>query len=221
MYMIVIGAGKVGESLIEIALEDRNDVVLIESDRERAEEINRNFDDLLVLHADATSVEVLNEAGVSRADALVATTADDATNLMVIALGKELDVSTLISVVNERDHGVLFHRLGAHVVEDPEEIVARHLYSTMQRPKIRDLVTLSGGAQLFEATLTERSSLVGKTIQESGHAGLIPDKTLIVAVERDDEQIIPVGKTLLNVGDQVTVITQQPATDDLVGRITG
>ncbi|HIC96235.1 TPA: TrkA family potassium uptake protein [Candidatus Bipolaricaulota bacterium] len=220
MYIIIAGAGAIGTNLIEIALKDRQNVAVIERDPHRAEEISRNYD-VLVVQADAATAEALKEARAERADALIATTRDDATNLMVIFLGKELGVPSLVSVVNNKQHISLFRQLGANVMENPEEIVAEYLYNAVRRPKIKDLITLSGGAQVFKATITERSPLVGKSLRESGRAGLIPQYTLIVAIERDDRLIIPFGETVIEAGDLITVFSGERANDELVKRFTG
>jgi len=220
MYMIVVGAGGIGSALVEIALRDRHNVAVIERDPRKAEAISRKFD-ALVLNADAASVDVLREAGAERADALIATTSDDATNLMVIVLGGDLGIPSLVSVVNNREHTELFRRLGANVMENPEVIVAEYLYNAVHRPKIKDLVTLSGGAQVFRAAVTEKSPLVGRTLREAGQRGLVPNGVLIAAIERGGETIIPSGTTAIEAGDLITVFSKEHATNALIEQLTG
>ncbi len=220
MYIIIVGAGAIGTNLIEIATRDRHNVAVIERDPRRAEEISRAYD-VRVVQADAASAEALKEALAERADALIATTRDDATNLMAIFLGKEQGIPRLVSVVNNKDHTVLFERLGAHVMKNPEELVAQHLYNAVRRPHLQDLITLSSGAQVFKVTVSERSSLVGRPLRECGQRGLIPKATLIISVERDDQLIIPSGNTVLQVGDVITVFSRDRATDELIRRFTG
>ncbi|HHE48570.1 MAG TPA: TrkA family potassium uptake protein [Candidatus Acetothermia bacterium] len=220
MYMIVVGAGGIGNALVEIALRDRHNVAVIERDPRKAEAISRKFD-ALILNADAASVDVLREAGAERADALIATTSDDATNLMVIVLGGDLGIPSLVSVVNNREHTELFRRLGANVMENPEVIVAEYLYNAVHRPKIKDLVTLSGGAQVFRAAVTEKSPLVGRTLREAGQRGLVPNGVLIAAIERSGETIIPSGTTAIEAGDLITVFSKEHATNALIEQLTG
>lgn len=112
MYLIVVGAGGIGSAIIDLAVRDRHNVAVIERDPKRAEAIIRRYD-VLVFNADAASADVLREAGAERADALIATTHDDATNLMVIAAAGDLGVPTIVSVVNNPEHTDLFRRLGA------------------------------------------------------------------------------------------------------------
>lgn len=220
MYIIVVGAGGIGTALVEIAVRDRHNVVVIERDAQKADLLSRRHD-VLVINADATSVEVLREAGAERADAIVATTGDDATNLMIVALAQKLEIPSIVSVVNNREHAELFRKLGANVMENPDVIVAEYLYNAVHRPKIKDLVTLSGGAQVFRAVVTERSPLVGRSLRESGERGLIPDGILIAAIERGGETLIPSGATVIQAGDLITVFSKGHASDALVERLTG
>lgn len=81
MYIIIVGAGAIGCSLMQLALDEGHEVVLIERDDQRAYEASQRFD-ALVLHADISQAGILEEADVEKVDALVATTNDDATNLM-------------------------------------------------------------------------------------------------------------------------------------------
>jgi trk system potassium uptake protein TrkA len=220
MYIIVVGAGAIGTNLIEIALRDKHNLAVIERDAKRAEEISRHYD-VLVVQADAASAETLKEAHAERADALIATTRDDATNLMAVFLGKEEGILHLVSAVNNKDHLILFQELGATAMENPESIVAEHLYNSIKRPQLLDLVTLAGGAQIFKATVTEKSPLVGKTLRDCGKQGRIPQFTLIVALEQGGKLLIPSGNTVLQAEDLITVFSGERATDELVKRFTG
>jgi len=91
MYIVIVGAGDIGTPLIEIATAGGNEVVVVERDPARAEQASREFD-CLVINDDATSKETLADAGADRADAIISTTDQDATNIMVCLLAQELEV---------------------------------------------------------------------------------------------------------------------------------
>jgi len=220
MYMIIVGAGEIGTSLVELASRGSNDIVVVESDREKAENISMKYD-LEIYNTDATSLDVLKEAGSDRADALVATTSDDATNLMVMALGRELDIPSLVSVVNDANHTKLFRAQGVNVMEHPEEIVAEYLYNAVRTPKIKDFITLSGEARIFKATVSSDSSLVDTSLEKAKKKGLLPDQLLIVAVERKGKTIVPSGDTVLKDGDSLTVFSKTWPKTEMLNKITG
>jgi len=220
MFMIIVGAGEIGSSLIKIASRGSNDIVVIESNRDRAEDISRSYD-LDVYNTDATSADVLLEAGAERADALVATTSDDATNLMVMSLGREIGVPSLVSVVNNSTHTKLFRAQGANVMENPEEIVAEYLYNAIKRPKVKDFLSLSGEARVFRATISSDSPLIDKSLERAKKEKFIPDTTLIIAIERKGEVLVPSGGTEIKEGDGLTIFSQKWTTDETLKKITG
>ncbi len=131
MYLIIVGAGSQGCSLVQLALNDGHEVAVIEANAERAQAVLQKYD-VQVFHANIAKGGILNEVEAERADALIATTGDDSANLMTMFLGKECGIKTLISMVNESQHQVMFERLGVQVLVDPEIIIAQHLYSFLR-----------------------------------------------------------------------------------------
>jgi trk system potassium uptake protein TrkA len=220
MYIIIVGAGAIGASFVEIAAREKNNIVLIEIDPTRAKEMGSKYD-INVLNADATSLETMHDAEAERADALIATTSDDATNLMIIAIGEDLKIPSLVSIVNDKEHVDFFRKLGAYVVENPEEIIANHLYNMVKRPKVKDFTPLNGGAQVFRSTTTKKSTIIGKSLRECGKQGLIPASVLIVSIARDGKTIIPSGDTVVQPGDLITVFSCSRINDKLIEQLTG
>ena len=219
MYIIIVGAGNIGSSLIDLATKDPNNVVAIEIDRKVATAISRKYD-VEVINADGASAEVLMEAGANRADALVATTRDDATNLMVTSLGKEIGVPSLVSVVNNPKHSGLFRKMGTNVMQNPEEIVAEYLYNSVKRPEIQDFITLTGGARIFKLTVSQESPIANKSLREAGGKTL-PESTLVIAIERSGELIVPSGDTVILKGDLLTIFSKEWTPSKTLEKITG
>ncbi|UCF10101.1 MAG: TrkA family potassium uptake protein [Candidatus Bipolaricaulota bacterium] len=220
MYMIVVGAGSIGASLIEIAVKEKNNVVVIEANDERARLISSRHD-ITVLNENATTADTLREAGAERADALIATTSDDAVNLMVVSIAEGLEIPSIVSVVNEQDHADFFRRLGANVMENPEDIVANHLYNAVKRPRVTDYVALSQGDQLFRLAVGEESPLVGRPLSDSAKRGVIPEAMLAIAVERDTKRTIAETDAVIESGDIVTFFSLERPSDEIIDKLSG
>ncbi len=220
MYMIIVGAGSIGARLIDIAVKEKNNVVVIEANSERAKEISSRYD-VTVLNSNATSVESLREAGSDRTDVLITTTNDDAVNLMVVSIANRLEIPSIVSVVNDKDHAEFFRKLGANVMENPEDVVANHLYTAVKRPKVNDFSILSNGAQVFRIMVKEDAPLVGKSISEIRKQEIIPSSVLIVAIERGANMQIAEGETVIESEDLLTVYSMQRVTDELIEKVTG
>jgi len=167
--------------------------------------------DARVLHASISDGQVLEEAEVAQANCLVATTDDDAANLMAMVLGREESVPTLVSVVNDTHHRALFERIGVHVLMDPEAIVARHLYSILRRPGVEDAVGLPGGGFVYELELAEDAALLGRTRESARDDDLLSAGVEIVWVRSSgDEPAPPRPDEDFAVGDRLTVFSPEP-----------
>ncbi|RRJ30377.1 potassium channel family protein [Halocatena pleomorpha] len=216
MYLIVVGAGDIGTQLIDIATQSGNEVVVVERDRKRAETAANAFD-CLVLNDDATVQDTLIDAGVERADAVISTTDRDATNVMVCLLAEEFDVPNIVSVVHDPDHMNVFERVGANTLQNPQRLIAENLFRSVERPSVVDYMHVGDTAEVFEIRVGEEASVAGKTLSTAANEGIIPDDTLVVAIEREDgdNPITPRGDTHIESGDLVTVYSERGATPEI------
>ena len=220
MFIIIVGAGSIGSSLIDIATKEKNNVVVIEANGDRAKELSNKYD-ITVLNGDATSAETLREAGSERADALIATTSDDAINLMVVSIAERLKIPSIVSVVNDKDHAEFFRKLGANILENPEDVVANHLYTAVKRPKVKDFTILSQGDQIFRLVVNEGSPLVGRSLADSASRGTIPTGLLVIAIEHDGKKEIPAPETVITTNEVLTFFSLERTSDDLIEKLTG
>ena len=216
MYIIIVGAGDIGTPLIDIATRSGNEVVVIERDTRKADEIASGYD-CMVLDADATVKETLDDAGAERADAIISTTDQDATNVMICLLAEEFDIPGITSVVHNAEHMNLFRQIGVNTIENPQQLIAGYLYRAVARPAIVDYMQVGDEAEVFEITVTEDAPIAGKTLTEAGNANLLPDDVLIVAIEREsqDKPLTPRGNTRVEASDLLTVYSARGAEPEL------
>ncbi len=203
MYLIVVGLGGIGRSLAGIAAEAGHNVVVIDKDEEKCDAILEEHD-LLAITGNANDKDTLEEAGIGRADALVATTGDDAQNLLVCWLAKKYNVRTIVSIVNQVEHTELFREIGVRVSESPDEIVARSLYVWSENPETHLLASIEGGS-IFEFTVAENSEGVNKTVRDAPG----PKDMLYIAIRRAGKLIIPSGDVTFLPDDVIAVFTKK------------
>jgi trk system potassium uptake protein TrkA len=215
MYIVIVGAGDIGTPLIEVATASGNEVVVIERDEARAEAAATDYD-CLVLNDDATLKDTLTDAGTDRADALISTTDQDAINIMVCLLAQELDVPSVVSVVHDPEHLNVFRQIGVNGMENPQRLIAEHLYRAVNRPSVVDFMRIGEQAEVFEVAVDEESPIAGRTIAAADDDGLLPAETLIVAVEREGEEpLTPRGDTRIEAGDLLVIYSGEGATPEL------
>lgn len=215
MYLIIVGAGKIGSNLIERASADGNDIVVIEKNEERANEIASEYD-CLMLNADATNNGTLQDADIDRADAVISTTNIDAVNIMVMLLAQEHDVPNLVSVVHNPENLPIFERIGVTLIENPQQLIADHLYHSVRHPVVSDFVELDDDTELVELVVTENAPMNGQPLRAANESGELPDGCLVVALSRDGKIHAPQGDTTIQAGDEVTVFTDDATLTDAV-----
>ena len=219
MYVIVIGAGRTGSTVIDLATQDDHEVVVIERDTELAEEVSATYD-CLVINADAASKDVLLEAGIEETDALISTTENDSVNLMVAMFGKQYGVETLVSSINDPADMELFEDLGISIVESPHQLNGQYLYRAVQHPAIQEFMPIAGDAEIFEATVNEGAPVDGLSLIEADREDLLPEETIIVAILRGDDLLIPQGETNIQADDIVTIFARNRATSRITDVFT-
>lgn len=203
MYLVIVGLGGIGRSLAAIASDNGHSVVAIDKNESRCLEILEEHD-LLAITGNATDKDVLEDAGIDRADALVATTSDDALNLMACWLAKKYNVKTLVSVVNQTEHADLFKDIGVRISENPDELVARTLFLWSENPDTQLLASIEGGS-IFEVTASEGAKGVNKSVREASGS----KDMLYIAIRRGGKLIIPFGDVVFMPGDVITVFTKK------------
>jgi trk system potassium uptake protein TrkA len=211
VHVIVLGAGEVGSYVAERLSKQGIDVAVVESDAETLRSVEERLD-VLVVHGSGVNPSVLADAGVDRADLLVAVTNDDAVNLMASLVAKQAGVnSTLVRIESEElrseSASDLREVVGADRFIDPDAETARDILELLELPGASEVEHLAGGEVLIVgARLSETSSLVGKTLHQVA-GEYEPDwEFLFGTISRDGETVIPRGNYELRPNDMVRVL---------------
>ena len=201
--MIIVGAGRVGRHLANLLIEKKNEVALIEKNKEKSEEVSRDTD-ALIINGDGTQIKTLEEANARSADALVAATGHDEINLLSGLVAKNIGVKTVISRVSNPDYKEVFKKLGMDFVVSPEATAAEHIEKLIRTPSISDLAILEkSGLEILEFKVTRDSKIAEKTVGE-----IRPEGFLIMAVYKNGVLGIPSAKTVLSKGDEVLILAE-------------
>lgn len=212
MYVIIIGAGRVGTNLSRSLIREGINVTIIESDPVICAEA-ADIPDLMVINGDASSVQILEEADISEANVFVAATGDDKTNLLSAALSLNYDnITKRIVRVNELEHESAFKNIGINITVSPEASVATYLERLITRPKIADLIVLGkGSTELLELTL-ENKKMFGKPVFDYS-----PTENYIVCAvyDEDGELVIPQKDTFFEKNQKISVITKSEYVHDV------
>lgn len=207
MRVIIVGAGKIGSVLARHLADRSHDVTLVEKDQRWAGDLAQELAKVTVIAGDATERNILEEAGGAEADALVSVASDSATNLLVALLAQTVGIKHIIARAHNEEFERVFRGVGINNVLLPEQSVAEHLEAMIVQPNVYDLTMLHREVDLYEYELPADSPLAGEIYS----LGMTPPDSLIVAIRRDNEFIIPVKNTYFQAGDKVVVIAKQSA----------
>ena len=211
MKVIIIGAGGVGYHLAERLSEENQDVVVIESDPDRAEETSDQLDVMTVV-GNGASLPVLERAGVRGANILMAVTSKDEVNLIACLAGARMGVGyTIARVSNPEYHAsdsVLSQDvLGIDLMINPARESAWETFHLLRSPAATDVTSFANGRlQLLGLMVKEGAPVAGKTLAQLGQE-LEGTHYVLTAILRDQETIIPTGTTRIEAGDQVYLMS--------------
>lgn len=205
MRIVIAGAGQVGTS-IAASLCDEHDVVVIDVDRERVDELTYSID-VLALHGDAADPEMLREADVADAELLIASTDDDEVNLAVCGTADALtDCFTIARVRTPKYLGTWDEAVGAFGVDFmvcTDLLTAQHVVQIIGLPTARDIGMFADGAvEMASFDVPAESPVAGQTVRE---ADRFEDLTF-AALFHEDALTVPRGDTVIAGGDDVVVI---------------
>lgn len=205
--LLVVGGGSVGQMVAE-GLEAIGGfrMKLIETQKDRCEELSRVLSSTLVLQGDGTDVDLLEAEGAGQCKVLVAVTNRDEKNLLVSLLGRQLGVPRIVTRVDAPSNERVFERVGIDVVRSAQGSAIQAAIAELTGGRSRILAEVEhGDARVIE---TEVPAGLPPTRLKDVRA---PVFAIIGAVLRGDKTIIPRGDDEIRAGDRVVVFCDREA----------
>lgn len=204
MYVIIAGGGTVGYYTAQFLNKAKHDVVVIEQDKARAEELSEKLD-AVIINGNAVEVKVLQEAGVENTDVLLALTGSDDSNILISILGKQLGAKRVLTRITHIEYSEdIFKKLGIDSVIYPELAVATQIEEMVGDPDISGFAMLEeGDIDVVEFKIESDSKLVGGFIDDVK----LPENSKIVAILRGSKIEVTKSDLKIRAGDNVLVLT--------------
>jgi trk system potassium uptake protein TrkA len=203
-HCVIAGGGNVGWSLAGLLRErhPHGTIKIIERNPERAADLAVRAPHLNVLLGDARENDILAEANVGAADAMIGVANDDEVNIMAALLAKRLGCPLAFTLINHGNYAPLLGPLGIDVAINPRETTVSSVLQHVRRGRIKAVRSIvDGAAEVFEAEALETSPLVGVPLKEAH----LPSGVIVAAVVRGAEVLTPRGTTVVHAGDRVVV----------------
>jgi trk system potassium uptake protein TrkA len=204
MYIVIVGAGKVGYFLAQRLVHDEHGVALVDNDKSVCEDVTRQLD-ILMICGDGCSPAVLKEAGIERADVVAAVTGDDEDNLIICQLAKErFSVKRTVGRVNDPKNEHIFFELGVDIPIDATAIIARIIEEEVSFTDFVNLLSFKRGKlAIVRVDLPNDAPVINQKLENIK----LPPDSVLVSIVRGGEVIVPRGDTVLESGDDIIALT--------------
>jgi trk system potassium uptake protein TrkA len=213
MYIIIVGGGKVGYYLAKQLVEDGHEVLVIEKDAAKCQQITDELGDI-ALRGDGCEGTTLEAAGTGRADLFIAVTGDDEDNLVACQVAKnKFNVRRTVARLNNPKNEVIFKKLGIDTTVSSTALILANIEQELPSHPLIPLLTIKGGGlEIVEVKVPPSSAIVGKRIGEV----LLPQQCLIaLIIDQEGVPRVPTSDTTIRAGDEVVAVTRRESKDAL------
>ncbi len=214
MLVLVIGGGRTGSFLTSLLLSQGHKVRLIEHRTDALVNIHRELPSEVVFEGEGSDPQVLEAAGVQQAQVLAAVTSDDADNLVICALARQVyGVRRVIARINNPKHSWLFTReMGVDVALNQADLMAKMIEEEMSLGDMMILLKLHRGKySLVEEKIYHGAKAAGVSIKDLK----LPPNCTLSGILRGGEMILPHGNTVLQEDDEVLALVDDAAAEEL------
>jgi trk system potassium uptake protein TrkA len=223
MYIVVAGIGLVGGELTRRLVENKHDVVVIDSDKEACEKIYAEVG-VVAIAGDVARVEILEQAGIDKADVVVAATGSDAVNLAAAILGRSFGVQEVIVRMRNPAYENAYKLAGVTSILRVTNLMVNQMMMEIEKPEVRRIMRIGGGkAVIYSVNLPEGARVAGQTVESIGRSPEFPPQCVMIAIYRrdSDELFIPRGSQTVFERDELFLISPPEDIAAVSGFLTG
>ncbi|MCV6585328.1 MAG: Trk system potassium transporter TrkA [Marinibacterium sp.] len=204
--VVIVGGGNVGLAVAKELENSPNRIraKMIERSRSNAEQAASELERTIVLHGDGLDSALLAEANINRADAMLAVTDDDKTNLLTAVRAKAAGCNMVVALVNDPTLVELMDPLGVDAYINPRATTVSSILRHVRHGRVREVYSIGDAeAEVIEAEVLSTSPLAGQKLRDVD----FPEGVLVGAVMKNGEVLRPHGSLRVDEGDVVAIFT--------------
>ena len=220
MKIVIAGAGDIGFHLAKMLSSENHDIVLIDLNESVLEYAGTHID-VLTVKGDSSSVGILTNANVSKANLFIAVTTNESVNIVSCILAKQMGAVQTIARVSKSEFWLpeqkqVFQELGVDKIIYPSKLASLEVRRLIKLAQATDNFEFEGGKiSVIGIRLIQDSPFIGRTLKEIDE--MFPNlNTRPIAILRAEETILPRSNTRMNLHDHVYFITPQKDKEQLL-----
>ena len=202
--ILMVGGGNIGFIVAKDLEKAGAQVKLIEHNAERAEWLSEQFDNVVVIQGDALDQKLLEEENIDKMADFLAMTNDDETNILSSLIAKRYGVPHVVTLVNRSIYTKLVRQIGLDVTVSPRLSTVASILGFVRKGRIHGMASLADGSlEVLEAEALETSLILDTPLKELS----LPEDTVVGAILRGEEIIVPNGSVEVRAHDHVLMVT--------------
>src|SRR2546428_6111274 len=212
MYVLVVGAGKVGWNLARELIDKGNELTIIESDSGRFAKVEEELEHS-VQYGDGSELWVLERGGIERADLVIAVTGDDEDNILISQVAREkYGVERIVARCNNPRNLQHFELLGVKPAVSATDLILRLIEHEVPKYGLLHLLDLpQERLEIIEVEGARGSPADGVLIRGLG----LPGGSLAISILRDGTGFVPLADSVIEAGDEVLVVLDSGLVDEI------
>ena len=212
MYVVITGINSLSKRLVS-RLEGKHDVVVIDEDKDRCERLYSSTGATVINNSPST-ISALEDAGITKADVLIASQRTDNENMVVCSLARKYGVPKVVTRVEDDEYLEAFQIIGADPVSHNDILMSEFL-SAVEHPHLVKLANLKGDREIVKGSVRNKSSLEEKKVSEIEEMKNFPEEFRIAALVREDEEHVNPQEESLKKDDEIILIGPEDRKEDL------
>jgi trk/ktr system potassium uptake protein len=215
VYVIVVGAGKVGLNLARELIDKGNELTIVENSARRYATVEEELEHR-AQYGDGSELWVLERAGIERADMVIAVTGDDEDNILICQVAREkYGVERVIARCNNPRNLQHFELLGVKPAVSATDLILRLIEHEVPRYGLLHLLDLpQERLEIIEVEVAQGSPADGSQVRDLG----IPQGSLVISILRDGNGFVPLADSEVKAGDEVLLVLDTGLEDKVTER---
>ena len=216
--VVIVGAGRMGLYVAENLLKLGRNVKIIEKDYDLCRHVATDYPAALVINGDISDKGVFDDGQLAGCDLIVTTTGNEELNILTAIYAKYLGVKKSIALVNNINYLQICAELGINATVSPKISSVNAVLKCMRRGNVLNVFKVfDGRAEVIEFSLSGSSPLCSKALRDTK----LPEGSLVVAVSRGDEHIIPDGNFVMREDDRIVTFSAKDASAAVTEMFSG